>query len=253
MPAEDYQFGFSAMHHLAMHDVGPRRRKAETMRLVLEDCMGDLGEMRILDLGASTGIIGNHLAAHCGTIIGIDIDLPAVAYATKHRDRNADFLVADGMQMPFANDTFDVVICAQIYEHVPDAERLLADIHRVLKPGGVCYFAAGNRLMFMEPHYRLPFLSVLPKPLADVYMRLARRGKRYYETHRTYWGLRRLVKAFDTVDYTRRLIESPESFGCEYMLAPESLKQRLALALARTAYWLVPGYIWLLRKPLQRT
>lgn len=234
-----------------MHDRSRRERKAETARRVLSDFLGPLASKRVLDLGTSTGIIGNYLAEYSADVTGIDIDAPAVEYAraTNQRD-NLHFVVGDGMQLPFSDNSFDVVICAQIYEHVPDANRLVDDIHRVLKPGGVCYFAAGNRLMYMEPHYRLPFLSVLPKFLAHRYMRLAGRGKHYYETHRTYWGLRKLVREFEVIDYSQRIIDEPVAFACDYMLPPESRKQRIARSVARFAYWLMPGYIWLLRKPL---
>lgn len=251
--AKGFQYGFSADHHDAMHDREHRTRKAETMRRVLEDALGPLTELRVLDLGTSTGIIGAHLANSCKQVVGLDIDLPAVTHASGHHNQsNLAFTLGDGMQMPFADNTFNVVICAQIYEHVPDASRLLADIHRVLKPGGVCYFAAGNRLMLMEPHYRLPLLSVMPKLLAHLYLRLAGRGNHYYETHYTYWGLKRLVERFDVIDYTARVIADPDGFGCAYMVAPGSRKQRIALQLIQHAYWLVPGYIWLLRKPATR-
>lgn len=250
MPNRQFQYGFSETHRAAMHDKERRVRKAETMRRVLKDHLGDLSGLRLLDLGTSTGIIGEHLSKSCAHVFGIDIDFPAVAHATAVRHTgNLQFAVADGMQMPFAGDTFDIVICAQIYEHVPDAKRLLLDIRRVLKPGGVCYFAAGNRLMLMEPHYRLPLLSIIPKQLAHLYLRLSGKGSHYYETHFTYWGLRKLVASFDLVDYTSRIIEKPRQFGVEYMVPEASRKQRLALALLRHAYWLVPGYVWLLRKP----
>ena len=92
------------------------------------------------------------------------------------------------MNLPFGDESFDIVICSHVYEHVPDPERMFDQIHRVLKPGGVCYFSAGNRLMWNEPHYDLPLLSVLPRPLAHLYIRLAGKADRYHEKHLTYWG-----------------------------------------------------------------
>lgn len=46
------------------------------------------------------------------------------------------FAVADGLQLPFAEHTFDAVICSEVLEHVEHYEQLLGEIHRVLKPGG---------------------------------------------------------------------------------------------------------------------
>ena len=94
-----------------------------------------------------------------------------------------------------------MVVCAHVYEHVPDARRLMAEIWRLLRPGGVCYFAAGNRLSIMEPHYRLPFLSWLPPSAADRYLRVTGKGNSYYERHATLWGLKRLTRDFTVIDY----------------------------------------------------
>jgi SAM-dependent methyltransferase len=152
------------------------------------------------------------------------------------------------MDLCFAAECFDGVICAQVYEHVPDADRLMAEIHRVLKPGGVCYFAAGNRLQVMEPHYRLPFLSWLPRRLSHRYVRLAGKAPFYYERHFSYPGLKRLVRRFRRIDYTVRMIENPQRYGLSYMLPEGALKTRIARLVARRLYALCPGYIWLLEK-----
>jgi len=119
------------------------------------------------------------------------------------------------MNTGFDNESFDLVICAQVYEHVPDSKQLLAEIKRLLKPNGICYFAAGNRLNLIEGHYKLPFLSVIPKPLAHVYLLILGRGKYYYENHLTYWRLKRLVLQFefDVVDYTAKVIYEPEKYS----------------------------------------
>jgi len=155
------------------------------------------------------------------------------------------------MSMKFSENIFDIAICAHIYEHVPDAERLMAEIYRVLKPRGVCYFAAGNRLNVKEPHYNLPFLSILPRSLAHVYIRTSGKNKFYYEKHLSYWGLKRLVQKFERIDYTQKIIESPEEFHAEYLISPDTKKGKLARLIVKYAYWLSPTYIWLLRKPQQ--
>ena len=123
------------------------------------------------------------------------------------------------------------------------------EIFRILNSKGVCYFAAGNRLNVIEPHYNLPFLSILPKPLAHMYIRASGKGNLYYEKHRSYWGLKKLVKNFKCIDYTQKIIEEPKKFHAEYMIAPNTKKARLAGLMIKYAYWLSPTYIWLLRKP----
>jgi ubiquinone/menaquinone biosynthesis C-methylase UbiE len=153
------------------------------------------------------------------------------------------------MALEFDESTFDVVICSQVYEHVPDAEKMIKEIYRVLKPAGICYFAATNRLSIEEYHYGLPFLSVIPRPLGHFYMRLAGKGRYYYEKHFSYWGLKKITRAFRVIDYTRQSIHDPEKYGVAYMLPVNSRKQRLARIIVDRFYWLCPGYIWLLVKP----
>lgn len=245
-----YQYDFSSAFP-AMRDTLGRERKARTMVAVLAHFLGGgLGALRLLNVGGSMGIIDNVLAEHFGTVVGVDIDAAAIEHAQRaYRRDNLAFQVGDAMALNFADNAFDVVVCSHVYEHVPDSRRMMVEILRVLKPGAVCYFAAANRLVWREPHYGLPLLSVLPRSLAHGYMRLAGKGRYYHELHLTYWGLRKLVERFQLHDYTRRILSDPEAFGAAYMLKRGSPKARLATAIARHAYWLLPSYIWLLRKP----
>jgi SAM-dependent methyltransferase len=182
-------------------------------------------------------------------VAGIDIDAKAIAHAAGTYCRaNLFFAVGDALSLPFADEQFDVVVCSQVYEHVPDAQVMMAEIARVLRPGGVVYFAAGNRLMLNEPHYNLPFLSLLPRSLAHRYIRFMGKGDFYYEKHLSFWGLRKLVAGFAIVDYTLPILQNPERYGAEYMVPEGGLKQALAVFMAKYLYALVPGYIWVLQK-----
>lgn len=219
------------------------------MVAVLEDFLPEpLHNYSLLNVGGSTGIIDNYLAGHFGKVVGTDIDELAIRHAQEnYRRRNLEFRVADAMALPFGDSSFDIAVCSHVYEHVPDPQRMFTEIRRVLKPGGICYFSAGNRLAWNEPHYNLPLLSVLPRPLAHVYIRLAGKARYYHEKHLSYWGLKALVKGFGCTDYTARLINEPDRFAVSYMLPPGSLKWRLARALVKYAPWASPGYIWLLK------
>jgi ubiquinone/menaquinone biosynthesis C-methylase UbiE len=124
----------------------------------------------------------------------------------------------------------------------------MTEIHRVLKPSGVCYFSAGNRLTVKEPHYNLPFLSVMPRYFAHRYMKIAGKGTFYYEKHLSYWGLKRLIRNFERIDYTKRIIENPELFYANYMIKHGTMKSAFARLIVNYAYWMCPSFIWLLRK-----
>jgi ubiquinone/menaquinone biosynthesis C-methylase UbiE len=245
-----YQYDFAASSP-ELYDSEGRSRKAATMVAVLQDYFGGpLHDMRALDVGASTGIIDAHLAQYFGSMIGVDIDTKALEHARTSFERdNLFFHRGDALNLQVPDEAVDVVICSHVYEHVPDARRMMDEIFRVLRPGGICYFAASNRLMWNEPHYNLRLLSAIPRPIAHWYVRLAGKATHYHELHLSYWGLKSLVKGFELVDYTVKIIANPDQYDASYMLPPGSLKTRVARLMAKHVYWLVPGYIWLLRKP----
>ncbi|MFH0822359.1 MAG: class I SAM-dependent methyltransferase [Pseudomonadota bacterium] len=247
-----YQVGYSKSFAEYQYDPSIRNQKAHKTLSVVMDHYGGaepLKRLSLLDIGCSAGLMTVKYAEFFGRTVGVDIDEPAVSFARREFETDRlTFESADAMETGFDDGTFDVATCTHIYEHVPDARRLLQEIHRILKPGAVCYFVAQNRITIIEPHYFLPFLSMLPKPLAHIYYRLAGKGRRYYETLLTAGQLRRLVSSFEVIDYTERIIADPLSFSAEEMITPGSLKQKLALFVIRKAYFLCPTYVWLLRK-----
>ena len=220
------------------------------MVAVFEDFLdGPLHSRDALNVGGSAGAIDNYLAKHFRRVVSIDIDDDAIEHAKRSFEKpNLEFKVADALALPYAAASFDVVVCSHVYEHVPDPKIMFEEIQRVLRPGGICYFSAGNRLMWNEPHYDLPLLSVMPRWMSHIYIRLAGKADYYHEKHLTYWGLRKLTSRFKRHDYTTQLIAESMRFHTDYMLPPGSVKTKVALAVSRFAYWMLPGYIWLLEK-----
>jgi len=216
---------------------------------VLEEALGArLAEARVLNLGCSTGIIDELIAEHVLSATGVDIDVAAIDLAkSRPVQPNVTFQVDDAMALSFADAAFDVVVCSQVYEHVPDSSRMMSEINRVLRPGGLCYFAATNRWALVEKHHRLPFLSWLPPSLADRYMRASGKGSAYYERHLGYADLLQLTSEFRLEDYTGKILAEPDRYAAGYLFGG-----RARTALARTMFRafrpLFPGYIWLLWK-----
>ena len=178
-----------------------RLQRAARITSVLEDFAAvSLANSRLLDVGASHGLITLALAPKFLQAVGVDVDRVGVAAAAREPEaRDAcSFAVASGMQLPFKDGSFDVVVCNHVYEHVSEPSRLMAELVRVLRPGGVCYFAGGHRLQLIEPHHRLPLLSWLPRPLADAWLRAIGRGPGYQETFVMPWRLPGLFTGFSS-------------------------------------------------------
>jgi SAM-dependent methyltransferase len=98
---------------------------------------------RVLDLGCGVGHSFRALAPR--ETVGVDID----AQALSGQDRETH--VADMRSLPFEDGSFASVLSVQSIEHVPDAEKVLAEATRVLRPGGTAVFVTPNRLTFARP------------------------------------------------------------------------------------------------------
>lgn len=226
-----------------------RLKKAKKILWVLKDYLEDrdLRNLDCLDAGCSGGIIDSFLAGHFNRMVGLDIDKRAIDFAKGYQSAdNMRFLVGDAICLPFGDCFFDVVICNHVYAHVPDPFEMMREIYRVLKPAGVCYFAAGNRFSVIEGNYTLPFLSWLPPRLANLYLKTARGIPFYYERHLALPQLRKLVKDFEVADYTLKIILEPERFG--HAFNKKKMISRAYGKVASILYPVIPTYIWLLVK-----
>ena len=156
-----------------------------------------LADKRILDAGSGNGGISIALAKHGASVEGVDIeeDLIDIARTVNASDR-VHFTCYDGTTLPFADRSFDGAISVSVLEHVSDPARFLSEIARVTKPGGLLYLALPNRLYPRETHTQLWGLSYLPRPLAQLYARVAGRSPledqnlHFY----TYFGVLRLAR-----------------------------------------------------------
>ena len=105
-----------------MYDEQAREAKASKIVAVLNDCCDDISSLSILDVSCSTGIISRFFSRYFSRVTGIDIDEGAVAFAkSSNEETNVEFHVMDALHTRFSDDSFDVVVCNQMYEHVPDA------------------------------------------------------------------------------------------------------------------------------------
>jgi SAM-dependent methyltransferase len=232
-----------------LDDPEGRRQRGRRIVRALADFGGvEPATARILDVGCSAGLITDEMSRHAGLVVGTDVDADALRIASAQRGC-ATFVAANGARLPFADRSFDAVVCNHVYEHVADPFALLAEIHRVLRDGGACYFAAGHTLQLVEPHHRLPLLSLLPRSLADRLLRLTGRADRYEERFLPPWRLRSLFAPFAAAELVSpAMLRDPVRYEFRGIAAlPRPLRQaiaRFAGPLARLA----PTWIWVLRR-----
>lgn len=117
------------------------RRNAETVAFHLLPHLRP--GMNVLDCGCGPGTISVGLAKAVapGELHGVDIEPSQIAMAQAAAQAgghdNAHFQVGDGANLPFADNTFDVAHCHAVLMHVPNLAQVLAEVKRVLKPGGI--------------------------------------------------------------------------------------------------------------------
>ncbi len=124
----------------------------------------------VLDLGCAGGFMAEALDDRGATVTGIDPAAEAIAAARAHAARTGRAIQYDvgvGEDLPHADAAFDAVVCVDVLEHVADLPRVLAEIARVLRPGGLFLFDTINR----NPLSRLATITV-----AEDILRLLPRG-----------------------------------------------------------------------------
>lgn len=100
------------------------------------------GGGRVLDVGCGSGVLLAHLAGYAGYRAGLELSATAAAAAALVADEVANVAVGDPLSFPPA--TFDVVVCADILEHLPDPAAGLAFAARYCRPGGAIVISVPN-------------------------------------------------------------------------------------------------------------
>lgn len=112
---------------------------------------GDLNGKRVLDIGCGGGLLSEKFAEAGSRVTGIDLAPAPVEAARKHaRESGLDIEYRVSSIEDFAASTpepFDIVVCAEVLEHVDDLEGFLKEGIGLLKPGGLFFFGTINKTL----------------------------------------------------------------------------------------------------------
>jgi 2-polyprenyl-3-methyl-5-hydroxy-6-metoxy-1,4-benzoquinol methylase len=142
---------------LSWHRTGLWRARIEGILREIEPYL--VAHARVLDLGCAIGTFAVELAARPGLhVVGVDFSTTALAMAAEHAgasrpDRRAAFVASAAEQLGLRDGAFDVVVAADVIEHLVDPETLVREAHRVLRPGGVLVLETPNTLFRTWPAY----------------------------------------------------------------------------------------------------
>ena len=127
-----------------LHDINPLR-----LKYIKEQCGGSLKGKRILDVGCGGGILCESLALEGAEVVGIDLAEAGLEVAKLHLlesglDVNYQKITAEEFAESNA-ETFDIVTCMEMLEHVPEPSSIIKSCSKLVKPQGRVFFSTINR------------------------------------------------------------------------------------------------------------
>jgi SAM-dependent methyltransferase len=124
-------------------------RRGQDRRLALIRQFVELRAKRILDIGCGLGMYVSRFRQFSDDVYGVDVDPDKIARASEWLP---NLHVAPAEELPFADESFDVILLNEVIEHVDDDGQAIREAFRVLAPGGHIIIYAPNRLYPFETH-----------------------------------------------------------------------------------------------------
>ncbi len=143
-----------AEEHPVIEDAPATSAAEHCLRLMhlkaYEEAAGHAVGADVLDVGCNTGYGTKRFLGVARRVVGVDVSERAIEVArASASDGRPEFLVIDGLTLPFPDDSFDLVVSFQVIEHIEDPVPYLREIRRVARPGATVLFTtpnAGTRL-----------------------------------------------------------------------------------------------------------
>lgn len=114
----------------------------------------------VLDYGSGEGYGARFLADVATSVLGVDIDTQAVSHARDlHESRtNLEFRALQDHRLLEEENSFDVITCFEVIEHVPNPDDVIVELARLLKSEGVLLISTPNKAEYSDLHdYKNPF------------------------------------------------------------------------------------------------
>ena len=140
-PADELRAHYEAQGRAAISSGDALRCSEATVTQAVLDLILPLASRlnRVLDVGCGANLDYDIVLADRGVeIVAVDFATSFLALAPKHP--RIELRQADATSLPFESAVFDGAICSEVAEHVPDDRAVVAELARVLRPGGVLVF-----------------------------------------------------------------------------------------------------------------
>ncbi len=147
-------------------------------RVLMEELRLAPAGLRALDIGCGGGLLAEEFARLGCAVVGVDPAEESLAAARTHAASQGlaiEYLGGAGEDLPLADESFDIVYCCDVLEHVTDLQRVIAETSRVLRPGGTYLYDTLNRtlrsrLIMIKLLQEWRWTALLPPQLHDWHM-----------------------------------------------------------------------------------
>ncbi|NET60405.1 MAG: 3-demethylubiquinone-9 3-O-methyltransferase [Symploca sp. SIO2E6] len=209
--------------HLGLHDMNPIRGEFAIEVLKQHQISNS---HQIIEIGCGGGIFCEYFAEKGYNIIGVDLSSGAIDVAREHALLNnltVNYQIASVYELPFADESFDVVMSSDFLEHIEDLETAIYEMSRILKHGGLLIFDTISRseksvqtFMSLEsqglipPGTHDPFLFVQPEELDTL---ATKYGIQFARDDHNPYGF--LIESIEFIDGSFQLqtIQAKDNFG----------------------------------------
>lgn len=228
----------------AILEKNSRIKKAKKIISVIEN-FSDLEFSSVLDIGTGSGHIINIISQECKSATSVDVKDERIVKS------NYLFKKINNENLPFDDNSFDIVISNHVIEHVPSQKLHISEIHRVLKEDGILYLATPNKFWFTDPHYKLFFISWLPRKISNFYLKLFF-GKEWDIYPLSFNSLKKLTKnKFTLKNVTIDIIKNPKQYNLDVLEKLIFITKFIPVWIIRFFNFIIPTYILILKKTKQ--
>jgi 2-polyprenyl-6-hydroxyphenyl methylase/3-demethylubiquinone-9 3-methyltransferase len=131
----------------ALHDMNPAR--VSYFDTTAQEAFGpDRSAVRVLDIGCGGGLVSERMAALGYRVTGLDLSTGSIETARRHaaaQGVEVEYRVGSAFDLPLADGSVDLVVVSDVLEHLHDLSAAIAQMSRVLRPGGLVVFDTVNR------------------------------------------------------------------------------------------------------------
>lgn len=127
----------------------------------------DLSGKKMLEVGCGNGDFSNYLAVNNNAdILGLDFSTESIKIANQKKEvfgaKTSSFMVGDAQNIDLPDNSFDIIVSCECLEHIPVPQKMVSEIFRLLKPGGMVVLTTEN--YFNAYAYHRVYLQMRGRP-----------------------------------------------------------------------------------------